>query len=103
MTSLFVARSAAGPARDLARGTREQDWWDEHAEFIDALVADGFIALGGPLPDEGGAMIVLEELELAKRRGAVQRRAKRNHVYLSRSKITRASSDEATTQTKRAS
>ena len=59
MSSLFAVRSSAGPSRDLSRGTREQDWWDEHAAFIDALVADGFIALGGPFPDEGGAMIVV--------------------------------------------
>jgi uncharacterized protein YciI len=31
---------------------REQDGWDEHARFMDALVDDGFILLGGPL--EGG-------------------------------------------------
>ena len=49
-------------------------------------------------------------LELARRRGQVQRRAKTNHVYLSRTKIsrpttktTRAFLDEATTQTSRAS
>jgi uncharacterized protein YciI len=28
---------------------REQDGWDEHAQFMDALVDDGFIVLGGPL------------------------------------------------------
>jgi uncharacterized protein YciI len=59
MSSLFVVRSSAGRNRDLSKGTREQDWWDEHAAFIDALVADEFIALGGPFPDEGGAMIVV--------------------------------------------
>lgn len=44
-------------------------------------------------------------LELARRRGQVQRRAKTNHVYLSRKKTTRkrASTDESTTQTTRAS
>ena len=51
--------SEAGAQRKLTRGTREQAWWDEHAAFIDAPVADGFIALGGPFPDEGGAMIVV--------------------------------------------
>ena len=57
--SLYVVISEAGPARDLSIGTREQPFWDEHAVFIDALVEDGFIALGGPFPDEGGAMIVV--------------------------------------------
>ena len=38
----------AGPW-DFARGLREQDGWDEHAAFMDGLVKDGFIVLGGPL------------------------------------------------------
>ncbi|MCA9859194.1 MAG: hypothetical protein KC438_05695 [Thermomicrobiales bacterium] len=59
MSSLFVVRSAAGPARDHARGTREQDWWNEHAAFVDELVEQGFIVLGGPFPDDGGSMVVV--------------------------------------------
>lgn len=45
-------------------------------------------------------------LELARRRGQIQRRAKTNHVYLSRRKLNRpkrASANESTTQTSRAS
>jgi transposase InsO family protein len=45
-------------------------------------------------------------LELARRRGQVQRRAKTNHIYLSQRKIPtkkRASSNESTNQPKRAS
>jgi transposase InsO family protein len=45
-------------------------------------------------------------LELARRRGQLQRRARTNHVYLSRRKLTpptRATSDESTNQTTRAS
>jgi uncharacterized protein YciI len=57
--SLYVVLSEAGANRDLSIGTREQAFWDEHAAFIDALVEDRFIALGGPFPDEGGAMIVV--------------------------------------------
>ena len=30
-------------------GMREQERWDEHAEFMDALATAGFIVLGGPL------------------------------------------------------
>ena len=29
-----------------------QSGWPAHAEFMDALVDDGFIVLGGPLADE---------------------------------------------------
>jgi uncharacterized protein YciI len=55
----FMVISSAGPDRDLTRGTREQAYWDEHAEFIDGLVDDGFILLGGPLVDTGGAVLVV--------------------------------------------
>lgn len=47
---VLVRRS--GPAYDLARPLEEQTGWDEHAAFMDSLVADGFIVLGGPLGDE---------------------------------------------------
>jgi uncharacterized protein YciI len=54
MKNTFVVISSAGPNRDLSKGTREQPLWDEHAAFIDQLVADGFILMAGPLVNEGG-------------------------------------------------
>ena len=59
MGSTFIVTSAAGANRDLAKGSREQAYWDEHAVFIDQLTDEGFIVLGGPLPDEGGATLVV--------------------------------------------
>ena len=59
MKNTFVAISSAGPNRDSSKGTREQPFWDEHAEFIDKLVDEGFIVMGGPLVDEGGALLVV--------------------------------------------
>src|SRR5262249_11155768 len=55
----FVVYSTAGPQRDLARDAREQPWWNEHAAFIDGIVAEGFIQLGGPLDEEGGGFLVV--------------------------------------------
>jgi uncharacterized protein YciI len=57
MKNTFVVISSAGPNRDLSKGTGEQPFWDEHAEFIDRLVAEGFILMGGPLVDEGGSLL----------------------------------------------
>jgi uncharacterized protein YciI len=54
MKNTFLAISSSGPNREISKGTREQPFWDEHAAFIDRLVADGFILMGGPLVDEGG-------------------------------------------------
>jgi uncharacterized protein YciI len=38
-----------GPGWDATRPIREQDGWDEHAAFMDGLVDDGFLIVGGPL------------------------------------------------------
>jgi hypothetical protein len=59
MPQTFVVYSAAGQQRDTAKDTRNQPFWDEHAAFIDALVAAGFIRMGGPLGDEGGALLIV--------------------------------------------
>jgi uncharacterized protein len=59
MKNTFLAISSAGPHRDFSKGTREQPFWDEHAKFIDQLLAEGFIMMGGPLVDEGGSLLIL--------------------------------------------
>ena len=48
---LFVVRRERGGPWDWSRGMREQDGFDDHARFMDALVDEGFIVLGGPLQD----------------------------------------------------
>ena len=58
MKNIFAAISSAGPNRDSSKGTREQPFWNEHAAFIDKLVDDGFIFMGGPLVDEGGSLLI---------------------------------------------
>jgi uncharacterized protein YciI len=45
----FAVRLVHGPGWDPSRPIRDQDGWDEHAAFMDALVEDGFIILGGPV------------------------------------------------------
>src|SRR5204862_805108 len=50
----------SGPEYDPSKGLREQSGFDEHADFMDALVEDGFIVLGGPLGDEVRTAHVVE-------------------------------------------
>ena len=50
----------AGPEWDPSRTLEEQSGWDEHAVFMDGLVDDGFIILGGPLADEHRVVHVVE-------------------------------------------
>jgi uncharacterized protein YciI len=49
---LFLVRVERGGPWDWSKDMREQDGWPEHAHFMNSLVDDGLILLGGPL--EGG-------------------------------------------------
>jgi uncharacterized protein YciI len=49
----LVVLRQSGPEFDRSRPLEEQSRWTEHAAYMDALVGDGFIVLGGPLADEG--------------------------------------------------
>ena len=54
MRNTFVVISSAGPNREPSKGTRDQPFWDEHAAFIDQVVEEGFLSMGGPLVDQDG-------------------------------------------------
>ena len=58
--SYFVVIREAGPAWEPASSTREQDQWTEHAAFMEALVDDGFVVLGGPLGDGPTTMLIVD-------------------------------------------
>ena len=45
----FAVRLVHGPGWDPSRPIRDQDGWDEHAAFMDGLVDDGVVILGGPV------------------------------------------------------
>jgi len=56
----FAVRLVHGPGWDPARQIRDQEGWDEHAAFMDALVEDGFVILGGPVGDGEQTLHVVE-------------------------------------------
>jgi uncharacterized protein YciI len=58
--AVFAVTMINGPNYDTARPRRAQDGWDEHAEFMDRLVADGFVVLGGPVGDGEQVLVVVE-------------------------------------------
>jgi uncharacterized protein YciI len=45
----FLVLRGKGPSWDHSKRRREQDGWDEHAAFMDGLVEDGFVVMGGPI------------------------------------------------------
>jgi uncharacterized protein YciI len=53
----FAVYREHGPAWDDSRPRSEQERWAEHAAFMNGLVAEGFVLLGGPL--DGGPRVLL--------------------------------------------
>ncbi|HEX8802853.1 MAG TPA: hypothetical protein VF743_01630 [Acidimicrobiales bacterium] len=53
----FVVLRRIGPEWDPGRAMEEQSGWGAHAAFMDRLVDDGVVVLGGPLSD--GVRVVL--------------------------------------------
>lgn len=49
---------------------REQDGWAKHAKFMDDLVDEGFLILGGPLEGERETMHIID----APSEGAIRER-----------------------------
>jgi uncharacterized protein YciI len=60
VAELWVVRLSRGGPWDWSRDLREQDGWDEHARFMDLLVEDGFILLGGPLEGDRETLHVVD-------------------------------------------
>jgi uncharacterized protein YciI len=56
----YVVVRRSGPEWDASRPLEEQSGWGAHAEFMDGLVDQGFIVLGGPLSDEFRVVHVIE-------------------------------------------
>src|SRR5438477_10184644 len=63
MKNTFIAMSSAGTKAAPSNVTRQQPFWDEHAAFIDPLVAERVIRMGGPLIEEAeipdGALLIV--------------------------------------------
>jgi hypothetical protein len=59
MSHLFVVVRTHGPAWDRTKPLDEQANWRGHAEFMDALEAEGVVVLAGPLEGTDDAMMVM--------------------------------------------
>jgi uncharacterized protein len=56
----FAVTRARGPAWDDGLELDEQQAWAEHAAFMNALVADDFVVLGGPLGDGSRTLLIVD-------------------------------------------
>ena len=60
MPTFHVVVLRSGPEWQPGKPLEAQSGWDEHAAYMDALVEDGFVVLGGPLADEHRVVHVVE-------------------------------------------
>lgn len=79
MKRTFLVRLTAGPNHNRTRSVDEDSLAREHAAFIQGLIAEGFLIVGGAVDDGGnGVMIVRAETGASVRhrleRGPLQQR-----------------------------
>jgi uncharacterized protein YciI len=60
MAMFFVVVRRSGPEWAPSRPLEQQSGWEEHAAFMDGLVEEGFVVLGGPLADEHRVVMAVE-------------------------------------------
>jgi hypothetical protein len=60
MPMFLVTIRRTGPEWNRSLPMEQQSDWDAHAAFMDALVEEGFIVLGGPLDDGERVMHAIE-------------------------------------------
>jgi uncharacterized protein YciI len=58
----YLVEQAKGRAWDHSKPRREQAGWEAHAAFMDALVEEGVVVLGGPIGEGDGenALLVVD-------------------------------------------
>jgi hypothetical protein len=55
----WLVETTQGPGWMSNRSRRQQPGWDAHAAFMDELVEEGFVALGGPIGEVSGDRALL--------------------------------------------
>jgi uncharacterized protein YciI len=59
MSQLFAVVRTQGARWNYARTLEEQEHWQAHAAFMNALVRDGFVLLGGPLEGTPDVLLIV--------------------------------------------
>jgi hypothetical protein len=59
MSQLFAVTRTRGTRSNYACTLEEQDHWQSHAAFMNGLVHDGFVLLGGPLDGTPDVLLIV--------------------------------------------
>jgi uncharacterized protein YciI len=63
---LFAVIRSRGPGWDDSRGLEGQVDWAVHAAFMDGLVEEGFVAVGGPLEGTREALLIVRAADASE-------------------------------------
>jgi uncharacterized protein YciI len=66
MSRLFAVMRTRGARWSPAEPLEGQDDWRGHADFMNALVAEGFVLLGGPLDGKDAALLIIQAADEAE-------------------------------------
>jgi uncharacterized protein YciI len=58
-SGIFAVIRTRGPRWNDARPMEEQEDWRAHADFMNALVAEGFMLLGGPMVGTRDVLLIV--------------------------------------------
>ena len=85
-TGLFLVTRTRGPGWNPARTMEAQELWSEHAQFMTGLVEDGFVTLGGPIPETSDVLLIVKAANVldAERRLALDPWTLSGHLQITR-------------------
>jgi hypothetical protein len=63
---VYVVTLRRGGPWDWSVEMREQDGFEEHSRYMDALVDEAFVLLGGPLASEREVLLIVEAVSEAE-------------------------------------
>jgi hypothetical protein len=63
MAQLFAVTITHGTKWNALRSLEEQEDWPAHASFMDALEAEGTVALGGPLEGTPDVLLIMRAVD----------------------------------------
>ena len=63
---IFAVLNTRGPEWDHAKPMEQHDGWRAHADLMNALVAEGFILLGGPLEGTRDVLLIVRAQDEAE-------------------------------------
>ena len=66
MQNLFVVMRRYGPPYSPGRPLEEQQDWEAHRAFMNALKAEGVVRLGGPLEEREDVLLVFRANDIGE-------------------------------------